>query len=73
MPKGGVVITNLDDDSPAAAAALQPGDLILQVNHRAVNTVTEFNSAVHAGASKDSTLLLVRRGEGTIFVVVPNK
>jgi serine protease Do len=71
--KSGVVITDLDDDSPAAAVGLQPGDLILQVNHRAVNTVAEFNSAVHTGASKDSTLLLIKRGPGTMFLVVPNK
>jgi serine protease Do len=71
--KSGVVITNLDDDSPAAAAGLQPGDLIVQVNHRSVNTVADFNNAVKAGASKDSTLLLVRRGPATTFVVVPNK
>jgi serine protease Do len=71
--KGGVVITDLEEDSPAAAVGLQSGDLILQVNHRTVNTVAEFNSAVHAGASKDSTLLFVRRGAGTTFVVVPNK
>jgi serine protease Do len=71
--KGGVVITDLDEDSPAAAVGLQSGDVILQVNHRAVNTVAEFNSAVRAGASKESTLLLVRRGAGTNFIVVPNK
>jgi serine protease Do len=71
--KGGVVITDLEEDSPAGAVGLQSGDVILQVNHRAVNTVAEFNSAVKAGASKESTLLLVRRGAGTNFVVVPNK
>jgi S1-C subfamily serine protease len=52
---------------------LQQGDVIMQVNHRAVSTVAEFNSAVKAGASKESTLLLVRRGSGTSFIVVPNK
>jgi serine protease Do len=72
--KGGVVITDLDDDSPAAAAGLQPGLVILQVNHRPVNSVAEFNSAVRAGASKESTLLLVRQGAGgESFVIVPNK
>jgi serine protease Do len=71
--KGGVVITDLDDDSPAAAVGLQPGDVILQVNHRTVNTVAEFNGAVKQGASKDSTLLLVKRGAGEQFLVVPNK
>ena len=75
LPEGtnGVVITDLSDDSPAAQAGLQTGDVIVQVNHRAVNSVAEFNQAVRAGASKDSTLLLVRSGQGTRFIVVPNK
>jgi len=76
LPEGttGVVITDVDEDSPAAAAGLAQGDVIMQVNHHAVSTVDEFNKAVRAGESKDSTLLLVRtpRG-GTAFVVVPNK
>jgi serine protease Do len=69
----GVAITNVDDDSPAAQAGLQQGDVIVQVNHRAVNNVADFNRAVREGANRDSTLLLVKRGEGTQFVVVPNK
>ncbi len=75
LPEGtaGVVITELESDSPAAASVLEQGDVIVQVNHKPVNTVSEFNSAVRAGASKDSTLLLVKRGQGTQFVVVPNK
>ena len=75
LPEGttGVVITDLSDDSPAAQAGLQSGDVIVQVNHKPVNTVADFNQAVRQGASRDSTLLLVKRGEGTQFLVVPNK
>jgi serine protease Do len=75
LPEGttGVVITDLSDDSPAAQAGLQTGDVIVQVNHRPVNTVSDFNQAVRQGQSKDSTLLLVKRGGGTQFIVVPNK
>jgi serine protease Do len=75
LPEGtsGVVITELESDSPAAASGLEQGDVIVQVNHKPVNTIADFNSAVRAGASKDSTLLLVKRGQGTQFVVVPNK
>lgn len=69
----GVAITNVDDDSPAAQAGLQQGDVIMQVNHRAVRNVADFNQAVREGASRESTLLLIRRGEGTEFVVVPNR
>ena len=75
LPEGtsGVVITDLSDDSPAAQAGLQTGDVIVQVNHKPVTTVDQFNQAVRQGASRDSTLLLVKRGQGTQFLVVPNK
>jgi Do/DeqQ family serine protease len=75
VPEGtqGVVVTDVDPDSAAAAAGLQQGDIIEQVNRKPVTSVSEFNSAVNAGASRESTLLLVKRGQGTQFVVVPNK
>jgi serine protease Do len=74
-PEGtqGVVITEVDADSAASAAGLQQGDIIVQVNRKPVASVSEFNAAVKAGASRESTLLLVKRGQGTQFVVVPNK
>jgi serine protease Do len=75
LPEGtsGVIITDIDEDSAAAAAGLHSGDVIVQVNHRNVKTVAEFNAAVKAGAARESTLLLVKRGGGNAFVVVPNK
>jgi serine protease Do len=69
----GVMITEVDPDSAASAAGLQQGDIIVQVDRKPVTTVSEFNTAVRAGASRESTLLLVKRGQGTQFVVVPNK
>jgi len=74
-PEGtqGVVITDVDPDSAASAAGLQQGDIIVQVDRKPVTTVSEFNTAVGASASRESTLLLVKRGQGTQFVVVPNK
>jgi Do/DeqQ family serine protease len=75
IPDGtqGVVITDIDPDSKASAAGLQQGDIVVQVDRKPVATVSEFNAAVRAGASHDSTLLLVRSQQGTHFVVVPNK
>ena len=54
LPEGttGVVITDVDQDSPAAASGLQQGDVIVQVNHRPVNTVDDFNRAIREGASR---------------------
>jgi serine protease Do len=74
-PEGtqGVVITDVDPDSAASAAGLQQGDIIVSVDRKPVTSVSEFNTAVRAGASRESTLLLVKRQQGTQFVVVPNK
>jgi len=69
----GVVVTDVDESSQAAANGLMQGDVITQVNRTPVNNVQEFNRLVREGASKESTLLLVKRGPGTLFVVVPNK
>ena len=75
IPEGtkGVIITDVDEDSPAAEAGLHQGDVIESVNRKPVATVEQFNAAVRQGNGADSTLLLVKRGQGTQFVVIPNK
>jgi serine protease Do len=68
----GVVITDVDPSSRAAQAGLEQGMVITQVNHKPVTTVADFNAAIRAGASRETTLLLVRIGAATQFVVVQN-
>ncbi len=65
----GVVITSLDADSSAAAAGLQRGDVIEEVNRQPVTNVNEFNAALQK-AGKKSALLRVRRPDGARFIVV---
>jgi serine protease Do len=61
--KGGVIIEEVT--GPAAEAGLQPGDIILGVNGRRVNTVEQLREA--AGGAQ-SVALLVQRGEVQLFV-----
>ncbi|HEX5085197.1 MAG TPA: DegQ family serine endoprotease [Blastocatellia bacterium] len=56
----GVVITEVDPDSNAAAAGLRPGVVIAEVAKQPVANVTEFNAAVQK-ADKKEVLLRVRR------------
>lgn len=65
----GVVITEVDPSSPAAAAGIQQGDIIQDVNRQPVHNVTEYEQALK-GTGKQSVLLLVNRGGTTYFVVV---
>jgi serine protease Do len=64
----GVVVTEVSPGSAAASAGLQRGDVIQEVNRRAVKNVAEFEAAVRN--SKDGTLLLVNRDGHTTYVAV---
>jgi len=62
-PPARVVVAFVDPDSPAARAGLEPMDLILQANGRAVESLADFERA--ATPSTHPLALLVRRREAT--------
>ena len=64
----GVVITAIEPGSGADAADLRRGDVILEVNRAEVKDVAELDERLEA--AEDSALLLVRRGEATLYVAV---
>ena len=66
----GVVVTDVEGDSPAAEAGMRRGDVILEVDQKPVSNVDEFRAAL---TDQPKVLLLVRRGEATIFVAVKQK
>jgi serine protease Do len=66
----GVVVTDIRPDTPAADAGLRRGDVIVEVNRRSVSSLAEFEGAA---AGKQSLLLLVRRGENTVYVAIESR
>jgi serine protease Do len=66
----GVVVADIDPSSHAAEAGLRAGDVIEQVNRQPVKSVREFEREVASAKKNDSTLLLVKRGDNTLFVAV---
>jgi serine protease Do len=73
LPAGthGVVVTSVDPSSPAAAAQppLSRGDVIQEINHKPINSTSEYKQALE-GANKQPVLLLVNRGGNTAYVAV---
>ena len=68
----GVVVTSVDPSSQAAAADLQRGDVIQEVNHRPVHDVTQYQQAL-ATTGNQSVLLLVNRNGATEYLIVSSK
>jgi serine protease Do len=63
---GGLVVE--DVAGPAAAAGVEPGDVILSVNGQSVSSVEQMRTIV--SKSNKSAALLVQRGDDKIFVPI---
>ncbi|MGA7873956.1 MAG: DegQ family serine endoprotease [Candidatus Binatus sp.] len=67
----GVVIQKVAPDSPSAEAGLEPGDVVLEINHDKVAAVSDFVAkAKEAQTNKKPALLLVQRGGATLYTVI---
>jgi serine protease Do len=75
LPGGttGIVVTSVDPDSAAAAANLDRGCVIQEVNHKPVTSIESYRQAI-AAAGNQPVLLLVYfpdRGGPAYIVVQP--
>ncbi len=64
----GVVVTDVDQASQAAGEGIQPGDVIQELNRQPVASVKEFDRIAKSIKDNTAVLLLVRRGENSMFV-----
>jgi serine protease Do len=65
----GVLVERVNPEGRAAAAGIQPGDVILEVNRRPVQTIDELREAVRRVPERP-TLLLISRDSRDLFVTV---
>jgi serine protease Do len=65
----GVLVAEIDDDSPAAEAGLRQGDVILEVNRKRVSDTQQYTEALQS-SNEETTLLLVARGDNTLYVAL---
>jgi serine protease Do len=66
----GVLVSEIEDGSPAALAGIQPGDLITSLNHQPVDSVAAFNEALEKTRERDTVLVLLKRQGASRFVVI---
>jgi serine protease Do len=63
----GLLITRVDDNSPAAAAGLRAGDVITKVNGANIATTSQWVHTIHANRGKPVQLTVIRdKHEGTV-------
>lgn len=67
---GGVEITSVESNSPAAKAGLRVGDVVIEADGHAVNKSEELNGTVRAAAAGSDLKLKVKRGSSTLDITV---
>jgi serine protease Do len=66
----GVVVSAVDPGGVADEAGIRRGDVILEVDRKPVRTIDEYKKAVAGIRKGKGVLLLVRRGESTLFLAL---
>jgi serine protease Do len=71
-PKGraGVIVTDIEADSPAERAGLRTGDVIHEINRNLVKDVRDFERLTSQLSPNSPVLLLLNRGNATIFLSI---
>jgi len=66
----GVIVVDLIAGGPAAAAGIERGDIIKEVNRRPVKTPDDFYAALRHKARGQSLLLLIKRSGGAVYLLL---
>ncbi len=68
----GVIVTRVEEGSPAAEAGLRPGDIIKEIQREPVKDMATYNNLI-GKLEKGSALILIKRGGSTFFVTLEMK
>lgn len=68
--RAGVVVTEIETDSPAERAGLRTGDIIREINRKPVQDVRDFERLTNQLSPSSPVLLLLNRGNATIFLSI---
>jgi serine protease Do len=66
----GLVVVRVASSSPAAEAGIRPGDVILEVDRRAVRDLADYEEMIGEYEEGDTILFLIRRGGNTLYLTV---
>ncbi len=68
--RDGVLVADVFFDSPAGAAGILRGDVILEINRDKIYNLNDFQEKMDKVDTKDVVLFLVQRGRSTSYITV---
>ncbi|MCX8026758.1 MAG: DegQ family serine endoprotease [Thermodesulfovibrionales bacterium] len=68
----GVVVMRVEPGSAAEIAGIKEGDLIQEIDRKAINNLNDFNKVVSKTRGDKRVLLLINRGGKRFYVTIPS-
>ncbi|MFH1242353.1 MAG: DegQ family serine endoprotease [Pseudomonadota bacterium] len=66
----GLVVVQVEENSPAQEAGVRTGDIILEIDQTRVKALENFRDRIRSYKKGDTILLLVKRGGATIYLTL---
>lgn len=66
----GLVVTQVEQNSPASDAGIQPGDVILQVDQIPMKSLDQFRQKIKKYKAGDTILFLIKRQGSTLYLTL---
>jgi serine protease Do len=66
----GVLVEGVEQDSAAADAGIHPGDIVMEIDNQAINTVKDFQTAVDRLKKENFARLLIKRQGRTLYLTL---
>ncbi len=66
----GLVVVDVESNSPAREAGIRPGDLILEIDQEPIKDLDSFNKKIQKYKKGDTILFLIKRHGSTLFLTV---
>ena len=66
----GVIVTGVEDNSPAEESGLQEGDIITRVGRKKIYNTKDFLSEMSKFDDESKVLFLVKRGSSSRFITI---
>jgi serine protease Do len=70
IARDGVIVTGVQEGSPADEFGIQPQDIIVQVNQVKISSMKDYLREITKAATKKSVTLLIKRGRSSFFVAL---
>ena len=67
---GGVVITQVREESPADDAGLKTQDIVLQINKVKISSLKDYRMEISKSGQEETLLILIKRGDTSFFVTL---